>query len=198
MPGAWRAPHVLGEQSCACRCPGEAWSLVPREREQGTLRHGYPKSALSLRNGRAAVGRPDRLPVPLAWTWTSLPSSRSCCPSYGAWDEPLETHSSPAGRVALVPAVTLCWRKRREGDGLWRPEEPSGNLFRSRWVLVQAGRSQWDEAGVPLAQLFLERWDGSLAATGVWAQVAPLYPGVLAGLPDGHIGQWFPAPRRCQ
>lgn len=49
-----------------------------------------------------------------------------------------------------------------------------------------------------LAQLFLERWAGSPAAPAVWAQVAPLYPGVHAGSPDGSIRQWFPAPLRCR
>lgn len=83
-----------------------------------------------------------------------------------------------------MPAATLRWRKRHEDDGLRHSEEPSGNLFCSRWVRVQAGRSQWDEACFPLAQFFLERWAGTEAATGVWAQVAPLYPSALAGLPD--------------
>lgn len=61
-----------------------------------------------------------------------------------------------------------------------------------------AGHSQRDEACFLLAQLFLERWAGSLAATAVWAQVAPLYPSILAGLPDGCIRLCFLAPLHCQ
>ena len=187
-----RSPRPRPAEPCLS-VPWAAWSLVRQEREHATPRRGYPKPAPSLGNGR-----PDRLPVPLAGTQTSLPASRSCCPSAGAWDGPSEARSSPTGRVALMPAAALRQRRRHEDDGLWHPEEPSGNLFCSRWVCVQAGRGQRDEVCFPLARLFQERWAGSSAATGVWAQVAPLYPSVLAGLPDACIRRWFPAPPHGQ
>lgn len=61
-------------------------------------------------------------------------------------------------------------------------------------MCVRARHSQCSEACFRLAQLFMRRWSGSLTATGVWAQVASLYPGILAEFSDGCIGLWFPAP----
>jgi len=64
--------------------------------------------------------------------------------------------------------------------------------------LTLAGHSQRSEACFLLAQLFLGRWAGSLAAAGIWAQPAPAYPSLFAGSPGERIRQWFPAPLLCQ
>lgn len=125
-PCPWRA------ELCSS-VPWAAWSVPWQDREHGTPWRGYPEPAPGLGNGCAAVKRPDQLSP--ACMDLDLPSCLLLLlPIFQGTEWATGDAQLLSGKVVLMLAVTLCWRKRCEDEGLQNPEEASGNLFCSRWA----------------------------------------------------------------